>query len=217
MSEKKLFRNSAGEVKPMLTSVEGISFQESPLDFFILLARYKFAARFIRKTETVIDVGCGKGLGSVFLSKFAKTVVGVDFDKELLRFNKEEFSKISNLDFKHLDLMHVADAHKAMYDVVVSMDVIEHFPQPDISIVVNNYASLLKDGGYAIIGTPNVASRAYASQRRLDTHPFEFSAKEYEEALRAGFSNVFIFSMTDEVVSTSFPELAWYFMAICVK
>ncbi len=36
--------------KNMLTFIEGISYQESPLDFFILLARYKFASRFLKKS-----------------------------------------------------------------------------------------------------------------------------------------------------------------------
>ena len=31
------------------------------------------------------------------------------------------------------------------------------------------------------------------------------------------FQRVFLFSMTDEVVSLSFPKMAWYLMAICVK
>jgi 2-polyprenyl-3-methyl-5-hydroxy-6-metoxy-1,4-benzoquinol methylase len=217
MPKQKLFRDEIGNVKSMLTNVEGISFQDDPLDFFILLARYKFAARLLRKHHSVIDVGCGKGMGSVFLSKFAKDVVGADFDSDLISFNEKEFSRIENLSFKYLDLLNVHKSHASQYDVVVSMDVIEHFPQQDIPLVVKNYSSLLKDGGFAIIGTPSIASRPYASQRRLDTHPFEFSPKDYEKSLRGEFSNVFVFSMTDEVVSTAFPDLAWYLMAICVK
>jgi 2-polyprenyl-3-methyl-5-hydroxy-6-metoxy-1,4-benzoquinol methylase len=217
MEKQKLWRDEKGDVKPFFGNIEGISFQEHPLEFFILLARYKFAARMLRKHHSVIDVGCGKGMGSVLLSKFANTVVGADFDRDLLSFNEKEFSKVNNLSFKHLDLMNVDKIHCAQYDVVVSMDVIEHFPQKDIPIVVKNYASLIKEGGFAVIGTPSIASRPYASQRRLDTHPFEFNPKEYEEALKSGFSNVFIFSMTDENVSTAFSDLAWYLIAICVK
>ena len=129
MTNQKLFRDEAGDVKAMLGNIEGISFQENPLEFFIHLARYKFAARLLRKHHSVIDVGCGKGMGSVFLSKFANDVVGADFDKDLLSFNEKEFSKVHNLSFKHLDLMNVDKNNFMQYDVVVSMDVIEHFPQ----------------------------------------------------------------------------------------
>ncbi len=74
----KLFRDAEGNIKSLLNEAEGISFQESPLDFFILLARYKFAAKLLKKTDTVADIGCGHGLGSIFLSKFAKQVTGVN-------------------------------------------------------------------------------------------------------------------------------------------
>ena len=46
---QNLFRNSDGSIREILDNVEGIVFNESPLDFFILLARYKFAIRFIKK------------------------------------------------------------------------------------------------------------------------------------------------------------------------
>jgi len=84
MKQPLLFRDKAGDPKKMLSFEEGISFRESPLDFFILLARYKFASRFIKKTHKVLDMGCGKGYGSVFLASCAKAVVGGDYDKELI-------------------------------------------------------------------------------------------------------------------------------------
>ena len=103
------------------------------------------------------------------------------------------------------------------FDVVVSMDVIEHFQFEETEQVASNYASLLKPGGFAVIGTPNIASQPYASQRRRDSHPFEFRHDQFEDVLNSAFSNVFMFSMTDEIVSTQFPKLSWYLMALCTK
>ena len=65
--------------------------------------------------------------------------------------------------------------------VVVSMDVIEHFDPSQVDLAMQGYSSLLVSDGFAVIGTPNVASRGFASKRRLETHPFEFSATEFEE------------------------------------
>ena len=48
---QNLFRNSDGSIRNILDNVEGIVFNESPLDFFIILARYKFGTRFIKKTN----------------------------------------------------------------------------------------------------------------------------------------------------------------------
>ena len=57
------------------------------------------------------------------------------------------------------------------------MDVIEHFNQRKIRKVVNTYYNLLSSKGFAIIGTPNISSRPYASKRRLDTHEYDKAIK----------------------------------------
>ena len=214
---QNLFRNPDGSVRNVLENVEGIVFNENPLDFFIILARYKFGTRFIKKNHKVIDVGCGHGLGSVFLSKYAKEITGVDLDKDLVETNNSNYKKIKNLQFKEFDLLKPSKSFVNKFDVVVSMDVIEHFKKQKLGKVVDSYYNLLNSDGFAIIGTPNIASRPYASQRRLDTHEFEFTRDEFEKTLLKKFKNVFIFSMTDEVVSTSFPNMAWFFIAICTK
>jgi hypothetical protein len=51
------------DVKPMPNPVEGVSFQQSFLDFLILLARCKFAAQFQRRGSSVTDEGGGQGMG----------------------------------------------------------------------------------------------------------------------------------------------------------
>ena len=214
---QNLFRNSDGSVRNILEDVEDIVFNENPLDFFIILARYKFGTRFIKKTHKVIDVGCGHGLGSVFLSKYANEIIGVDLDKDLVETNNSNYKKIKNLQFKEFDLLKPSKSFVNKFDVVVSMDVIEHFKKKKLGTVVDSYYNLLNSDGFAIIGTPNIASRPYASQRRLDTHEFEFTRDEFEKTLLKKFKNVFVFSMTDEVVSTSFPNMAWFFIAICTK
>jgi 2-polyprenyl-3-methyl-5-hydroxy-6-metoxy-1,4-benzoquinol methylase len=217
MVQPKLFRDIEGNPKEMLSFEEGIAFKESPLDFFILLARYKFASRFIKKGHKVLDMGCGKGYGSVFLASTALEVVGGDYDQDLLALNNIEHASTKNLRFEHIDLLDPEKSLLEKFDVVVSMDVIEHFEKDSISLAASNYAKFLKPGGFAIIGTPNVASRPFASERRLASHPFEFDAQGFEGELSNHFRNVFLFSMTDEVVSTSFPGLSWYLMALCTK
>lgn len=213
---QKLFRDQTGNVKKLLSFVEGITFQDNPLDFFILLARYKFLIRFLKKTDRVIDVGCGHGLGTVFLSKYAKEVIGADVDENLIKKNNSEYKKISNIKFEKLDLLEDKKSREK-FNVLISLDVIEHFTKEQTEIVAKNYANLIEEDGFAIIGTPNIASKPYASQRRLDSHIHEFTYDEFEELLNRNFKRVFIFSMTDEIVSTTFPKMSWYFMALCIK
>lgn len=212
----KLYRNKNGNVKNILSVAEGISYQEDPLDFFIMLARYKFTARLLKKKYSVIDAGCGQGLGAVFLSKFAGHVTGVDYDEKMIDSNKKRYKSLPNLDFVTVDLLDIS-SHKKKYDVVVSMDVIEHFSKKDTERIARNYAKLTKEGGFAVIGTPNIFSQPFASKRRLKIHLHEFSPSGFEALLSKYFKHIFVFSMTDEVVSLTFPKMAWYLMALCIK
>ncbi|MBF0492357.1 MAG: class I SAM-dependent methyltransferase [Deltaproteobacteria bacterium] len=211
-----MFRNKNGGIKKAVEKIEGTSFRDTPLDFFILLARYKFAARLLEKQHRVIDAGGGSGLGAVFLSKFCKQVIAVDYDAELVAHNQKEFSEIKNLEFKTLNLLKVPK-NFPRFDALVSMDVVEHFPIKDSSKIVKNYVNLIKPGGFAVIGTPSAYSQSFASQRRLDSHFHEFEPDEFKSFLSKYFKNVFLFSMTDEVVSLTFPKMAWYLMALCIK
>ena len=211
-----LFRQEDGEIKEAFTQIEGVSFKENPLELFILLARYKFAARLLEKNADVLDAGCGLGLGSVFLSKFSQQVTGIDFDQEMIQRNRNQYSDIPNLSFDFLDLTATPSDLKK-FNTVVSLDVIEHFEEEKIPLVVNSLHKLTADNGFAIIGTPNIASQPYASTRRKESHLHEFEPDEFKNLLKSYFKNVFLFSMTDEVVSLSFNKMAWYLMALCTK
>jgi 2-polyprenyl-3-methyl-5-hydroxy-6-metoxy-1,4-benzoquinol methylase len=214
---QKLFRGPAGEVKNILGEYEGYSYRENPFDFYIILSRYKFAMRLLKNTHKVGDVGCGKGYGSVFLAKHVQEVMALDYDSDLIRENSVENADVSNLSFRQFDLLNPDISLNGKFDAIVSMDVIEHFKRDKVHNVIGAYRDLLRDNGFAIIGTPNIASRPFASKRRLATHEFEYTPEEFETDLSKQFKNVFLFSMTDEIVSTQFNKLSWYLIALCIK
>ena len=217
MNNQKLFRDTDGKVKEMLSIHQGYNFSENPFDFFIILARYKFASKILQDKNKIIDIGCGHGFGSAFLSSSIKNrLTAVDIDEDLVKYSRDTHFK-SNIEFKSFNLLDYDHSYIEKFDGICSMDVIEHFDYDKIDNVIKQYANLLEKGGVAVIGTPNKNSNKYASQRRKDSHPFEFDYKDYKDKLSKSFSNVFVFSMTDEVVSTSFPELSWYLMAVCIK
>ena len=179
---------------------------------FIRLARYKFAARYVNKGDVVLDAGCGDGLGSLFLSQFAKEVYGVDTCSKALAYCLRTYKR-ENLNFEERALQ--ALDNQSAYDVVVCMDVIEHFSQRDASLVIHNFAKVLRPSkGMLILGTPNVESQRFASEHRKLLHLHEYSADELREMVEQDFHRVIILSMNDELVHTGFHKLAWYLIAI---
>ncbi len=212
----RLFGDQEGKVMPWLDRLEGITYKSDPLMFFVNLSRYKFSGRHLRKTDRVLDAGCGTGVGSVMLAYFAGRVVGADYDEELVAQCQQQYAELTNLEFRQANLLEGPPEPEA-FDAVICLDVVEHFERPDAEAVVRNLAASLKPGGLAIIGPPNNISKPYASARRKASHPYEYDPQTFDELLACGFTRRSRYAMTDEVVSTCFTKLAWYLMAVCWK
>ena len=60
----------------------------------------------IKKNNTVLEVGIGSGIVSLFLSKIAKTVIGVDINPHAVELSKKnaELNNVSNVSFFKSDL-----------------------------------------------------------------------------------------------------------------
>ena len=210
-----LFRDDEGAIRPHLTEAEGPTFRDNPLDFLILLARYKFAARLVDKADRVLDAGCGHGLGTVFLRPFCRTAVGVDADGELIAHCRESYGDLDRVSFEVADVRDLP--HGEPYDAVVSMDVIEHLSVADGRRMLESIHRETRPGGLVVVGTPNARSAEFASARRRATHEHEYGFGEFKQTLQDVFGRAMVFSMTDETVGTGFGELAWYLMGVCVR
>lgn len=212
----RLFGDAEGKVMPWMDRLEGITYKSNPLMFFVNLSRYKFAGRHLKKTDRVLDAGCGAGVGTVMLAAFAHKVVGMDYDEALIAQCREQYGDLANLEFRQADLLR-GPPEPSAFDAVVCLDVVEHFERPQAEQIVRSVAASLREEGVAIIGTPNSVSAPYASARRKASHPFEYDPRTFRELLACGFRRFHVYAMTDEVVSTGFLNLAWYLMAVCWK
>jgi hypothetical protein len=75
----------------------------------------------------------------------------------------------------------------------------------------------LTPSGCAIFGMPSKESQIYASETSKIGHVNCQSGEELRENLKKYFTNVFIFSMSDEVVHTGFTPMAHYLLALCTN
>jgi 2-polyprenyl-3-methyl-5-hydroxy-6-metoxy-1,4-benzoquinol methylase len=108
---------------------------------------YKFAAQFVAGKH-VLDVGCGTGYGSDYLSQTAASVIGIDISKAAIKRAKRYTRPV----------FYVMDAHHlqfpdATFDFIISTENFEHLTDQRRHLL--ELRRVLKLNGMCLIATPN--------------------------------------------------------------
>ena len=100
--------------------------------------------------KTALDVGCGAGLLAEPLSRMGGAVTAVDAAPELIEVAKAHAAGQGlAIDYRAIGV----EAIQGKFDLVTSMEVIEHVSEPQSFI--DSLAARLADGGLIILSTPN--------------------------------------------------------------
>lgn len=97
-----------------------------------------------QKNESILDIGCNKGLLLYRLIPKAREVVGIDINQKLIAELKDEkikFMSATNLEFE-----------KDSFDKICAFEVIEHIEE--IDKVFSEASRVLKKGGKLIVSFP---------------------------------------------------------------
>ncbi len=181
-----------------------------PRHLLFTFARYKHAARLLpqKKDKTILELGCGEGLGALFLAENASKVVCVDFDEDSITHARKHFPK-DNVEYRNADFL---NTRLGKFDGIVSLDVIEHVETRIEDKFIESCVNNLTDDGVCVIGTPNDTASPYASEGSKIGHINMYTAERLHELLYKYFHNVFIFGMNDEVLHTGFFPMCHYIL-----
>ena len=202
-----------------LGPVNAATWLRDPRHMGFMLARYKFAAKMMRRCTSILEVGCGEGLGTLMLIRdTAAKVLGIDFDEAQIAYARQHLEphgegRLSFLCGDATEPGRIAGA----FDGLLCLDVIEHVDPKEERHFLETCVLNLQPGAVAIFGTPNIASDAFASPPSRAGHINLFSPERFAATLEEHFYRVFPFSMNDEMVHTGYAKMAHSLLALCVR
>lgn len=141
----------------------------SPEQLAMQLFRYKVAAG-LGKGRSVLEIGCGSGMGLPYLAAAARHVVGGDYTLGLLREARLHMSAdLTRFDAQHLPF------GDASFDVVLMLEMIYYVQDQDAAFT--ECRRVLRPGGILMVCVPN--------PQRPDFNPSPFSTRYPDAACLA--------------------------------
>jgi Cyclopropane fatty acid synthase and related methyltransferases len=209
---KKLVEELYSENPPITLPAEyGLFVKDNLLRLLIRLARYKFVAKMIKKSDNVLEIGCGSGLGAIFLSQNCNSVVGIDLKNHEIEEAKS-INRRENVRFECKNFFDFNNEEK--FDAIVLLDVIEHMSEQEGERFIKETVKHLNKDGMLILGTPSIYSYEYQGELSKAAHIKCYDQQELIEVIERSYGRAIPFSMNDEIVHTGFHKMAWYYFVL---
>ena len=146
------------------------------LDISKHLIRYVYASNFITKKSLVLDAACGTGYGTYVMSKKAKKIYGIDVSSKAIAFAKSNY-KSKNIRFINLNILNINFKNK--FDVIVSLETIEHLTLKDALSWFRKCNHLLKKRGIFVCSSPLLRIRNNKPFITNPHHLYEMKKSEF--------------------------------------
>jgi cyclopropane fatty-acyl-phospholipid synthase-like methyltransferase len=115
----------------------------------------------LKKNDSLLDIGCGRGEIVIFHAINGGTATGADFSEEAIKLASSKAEELNApctfivSSFENLD-------ESLKYDRIIALDFIEHISSDESALFFRKCFSLLKTGGKLLVFTyPNTIRRKY--------------------------------------------------------
>jgi 2-polyprenyl-3-methyl-5-hydroxy-6-metoxy-1,4-benzoquinol methylase len=131
-------------------------------------------------TGPILDIGCGSGQFLHFLNKKGYTnIEGIDIDLKQI-----EIAKTLGFSVKATPALDYLENSTSQYDLIVMLDIIEHFTREELYPLIEAAVRKLRSGGRLIASVPNAESPTGLQCIFTDiTHEIAFTPMSLEELL----------------------------------
>lgn len=189
---------------------------DAPEHLAMVLARYRAAAALIGDAQSVLEIGCGEGIGAGILANGRKAYLGIDDDVAAIdaaRNPGPRHSPRRPIWFSVEDALGVEAQHAGAWSAAVALDVIEHIPAEHEAVFLANIARWLKPGGACVIGTPSKNAEHLASPQSRAGHVNLYTPERLQALMAKHFRLVQMVFMQDTSIHLGHPGMAHYVIA----
>ena len=188
------------------------AWHDDPKHLLFTAARYKFVAKMLSGSPSVLEVGCADAFFTRIVVQEVGKLTATDFDELFVKDVKRRMDPKWSFEVAPHDLL--KSPFPGIFDAAYALDVIEHIAPSDEVTFVLNIVQSLSAHGVLILGSPSLESQTYASKQSKEGHVNCKTGPQMKELMGRFFHNVFQFSMNDEVVHTGYAPMAHYRFAI---
>lgn len=188
------------------------AYEDDPKRLCFTLARYKHVAKMLHGCARVLEVGCADGFGTRIVRQHVGSLVAIDADERSIHEAQIASSSRWPVEFRAGDICDPDVISGETFDAVYSLDVLEHI-SPDTAFL----RAMAGAAPIAVIGTPSAESQLYASRLSRLGHVNCYSGDDLRRRLLEFWPRVFLFTMHDEILGTSYYPMAHYLLALCVR
>lgn len=153
------------------------------------LHRYRVASETIKPGATVLDLACGEGFGTNYITQHCKPqkAIGGDLSTEAIGLCTKKYPEPA---FMIMDGTATGQPD-AFFSDIISFETIEHTTQ--YREMVREFFRILKPGGHLYLSTPNILVNSPDGVVRNPYHTQEFNYEELKTILSAVFTSFTIY------------------------
>jgi len=136
-----------------------------------------------KDNQLILEAGCGEGETAARVCNEKDKLVLLDLSSSALQRTRERFKENSNLNFYVKGSIFELPFKKNIFDVVLSIGVLEHFNKEDFNTLYKEMIITTKNGGLIITMVPATSGlvysicRYYAMKKNLWEYGYEISYK----------------------------------------
>jgi ubiquinone/menaquinone biosynthesis C-methylase UbiE len=138
--------------------------------------------------DTILEIGCGTGKNTSFLSRIGQNVRAVDFSQGMIARAREKV-QAENVHFSSLDITRPWELESGSFDLIVCCLVLEHIEH--LSHVFSEAARVLRPGGSFFIDElhpfrqyEGTKARFYRSDQKIEVDAFVHHISDFLKPAR---------------------------------